>query len=98
MYFLLTTGRIVTERDLHTAYEICFGKVPGANPGHYKNWIYSISGIVRSIPKNEISIEQLLEGSCKVEAVKAYRDMHKCTLREAKEAVDCIEKEMLSSQ
>ena len=95
MYYLLVTGRIVTEHDLRTAYEICIGSVPGIHPGHYEEWKHSTHGIVRSIPKNEISIKQLLKGSCKVEAIKAYRDMHKCTLREAKEAVDNIEKEML---
>lgn len=96
MYYLLVTGRIVTERDLRTAYEICVGSVPGIHPGHYEEWIHSVHGIIRSIPKDEISVEQLLKGNCKVEAIKTYRDMHKCTLREAKEAVDKIETELSS--
>jgi hypothetical protein len=88
MYYLLTSGRIVTESDLHTAYEICNGSVPGVHPGHYEKWVHEIYGIVRSIPKDEISVEQLLDGRCYVEAVKMYRDNHQCTLREAKDAVD----------
>ena len=88
MYYLLVTGRIVTERDLRTAYEICTGSVPGIHPGHYEEWIHSVHGIIRSIPKNEISVKQLLRGNCKVEAIKLYRDIHNCSLREAKEAVD----------
>ena len=88
MYYLLTTGRIITERDLHTAYEICNGSVPGVHPGHYEKWIHEIYGIVRSIPKEEMDVEQLLEGGCYAEAVKMYRDDNKCTLREAKEAID----------
>ena len=98
MYYLLATGRIVTERDLRTAYEICMGSVPGTHPGHYEEWTHSIYGIVRSIPKNEITIQQLLRGNCKVEAIIVYRDMHNCTLREAKEAVDRIEKKLLSKR
>jgi hypothetical protein len=96
MYYLLVSGRIITERDLRMAYEICKGCVPGVHPGHYEEWMHSVHGIIRSIPKNEITIKQLLKGDCKVEAIKTYRDMHKCTLREAKEAVDKIETELLS--
>lgn len=98
MYYLLITGRIVTERDLRTAYEICIGSVPGIHPGHYEEWMHSVHGIIRSIPKNEISVAQLVKGHCKVEATLLYRELHNCTLREAKEAVDNIEKEMLSER
>ena len=93
MYYLLTTGRIVTERDLHTAYEICNGSVPGTHPGHYEKWIHEIYGIVRSMPKEEVSVEDLIDGKCEIEAIKMYRENHKCTLREAKDAIDKIKEE-----
>lgn len=88
MYYLLVSGRIVTERDLRTAYEICKGCAPGVHPGHYEEWMHSIHGIIRSIPRDEITIEQLLRGDCKVEAIKLYRDVHGCTLREARDAIN----------
>lgn len=88
MYYLLVTGRIVTEHDLRRAYEICNGCVPGVHPGHYEEWIHSIHGIIRSIPRNEITIKQLLKGDCKIEAIKLYRDMHDCTLSEARDAIN----------
>lgn len=88
MYYLLITGRIVTERDLRMAYEICNGCTPGIHPGHYEEWIHSIYGIRKSIPKNEMSIAQLVKSGNKVEAVKLYREINKCSLFEAKEAVD----------
>ena len=88
MYYLLTTERIITENDLRLAYEICCGNTSNRNPEHYEKWIHTTLGIVRSIPKNEIDVEQLAKGGCKVEAVKMYRAKNCCTLREAKEAID----------
>lgn len=87
MYFLLTTGRIVSERDIKTAYEICNGSVPGTHPGHYEKWLHEIYGIIRSIPKNEISIEELVRGSCLLDAIKMYRLVHNCSLSEAKTVI-----------
>lgn len=87
MYFLLTTGRIVTERDLRIAYEICIGTTPGVHPGHYEEWTHKTYGIIRSIPKDEISIEQLIKGKCIAEAVRVYSTRNNCSLRDAKNAV-----------
>jgi hypothetical protein len=87
MYFLLTTGRIVTETNLRTAYEICNGSVPGTHPGHYEKWMHEIYGIIRSIPSDEITIEQLIKGGCVNEAIRVYSRRNGCTLREAMEEV-----------
>jgi hypothetical protein len=88
MYYVLITGRIVTERDMRTAYEICNGSRPGIHPGHYEKWMHSIYGVVRSIPKDEITIEQLVRGNCKIDAIKKYKVMHGCSLSEARDAID----------
>lgn len=94
MYYLLTTGRIITERDLRSAYEICNGIVPGVHPGHYENWIHEIYGIVRSIPAEEITVEQLVEHNCLVEAMRVYRAQNKCTLYEARMVIERMREEM----
>ena len=94
MYFELTTGRIVTEREMHTAYEILYGEKPDENIPRYNDWINSVYGIEELISKSEITIEQLIKGDAFVEAVKLYKDQHDCTLREAREIVDKIRKEM----
>ena len=88
MYYILVTGRIVTEHDLRKSYEICTGKLPDFNPEHFKEWAQSTMGIVRSVPKDEVTVKQLVRGNCKVEAIRKYKAMHGCTLREAKEAID----------
>lgn len=94
MYFLLTTGRIVTERDLRMAYEICNGSVPGTHPGHYEKWIHEIYGIIRSIPSDEITVEDLIEHNCRAEAVRVYSKRNKCSLRQAAMAICKMHKEM----
>lgn len=94
MYFLLTTGRIITETNLRTAYEICNGSVPGTHPGHYEEWIHQVYGIVRSIPSDEITIEHLIKGGCTNEAIRVYSRRNRCTLREARYAVYKVCKEI----
>lgn len=94
MYYLLMTGRIVTERDMRTAYEIAFGGDANVHKTHYEKWVKSVKGIRATMSKSEITIEQLIKGNCIVEAVRIYKDQHDCTLREAKYAVDKIKAEM----
>ena len=94
MYFKLTTGRIVTVREVRTAYEIVYGGKPDENTPHYNDWINSVYGIDKVILKSEITIEQLIKGDAFVEAVKLYKDQHKCTLAEAREVCTQIKMEM----
>lgn len=94
MYYVLITGRIVTEHDMRTAYEICNGSKVGIHPNHYEQWMHEIYGVMRSIPRDEITIEQLVRGDCKFDAIKKYKTIHGCTLREAKEKIEEIENEI----
>ena len=87
MYYMLWSGRIVSEREMRSAYEIATGGLAEAHPTNYKKWIQSMHGIAKIIPANEITIEQLVDGNY-VEAVKLYRERNNCTLREAKETLD----------
>lgn len=87
MYYLLITGRIVTEREMRTAYEIVYGGKSDVHKGHYKAWLSSVKGIARIISKSEITIEQLIKGNCIVEAVKLVREKNGCTLVEANKIV-----------
>ena len=87
MYYLLVTDRIVTEYDLRFAYEITCGSFPGIHPGHYEKWKQEAYGIVRSIPEEEITVEQLVEGKCLVAAVEKYSKLYSCSIQEAQEAI-----------
>lgn len=45
-------------------------------------------------PPEQDQIEALLHASRKIEAIKVYRERHKCGLGEAKDAVEEIEKRL----
>lgn len=90
MYYQLITGRIVTEVDMRKAYEIYHGSEVGTHPGHYEEWVAATHGVEKIIPKNEITVRQLIRGNCKVEAIRVYKEKHGCSLSEASKAIDYI--------
>lgn len=94
MYFLLATGRIVTENDLMRAYEIVYGSDAKEDLRHYNDWVNSLLGIEEAIPTKEMSIKGLIKGNAFVEAVKLYSKTYNCTLAEARQAVSEIRTEM----
>lgn len=94
MYFLLATGRIVTERDIMRAYEIVYGDEAKEDTVHYNGWVNSLRGIKKVIPTSEMSIQDLIKGDAFVEAVKLYSKTYNCTLAEARQAVSEIKTEM----
>lgn len=94
MYFLLATGRIVTENDLMRAYEIVHGSDARENLVHYNDWVNSLLGIEEAIPTSKMSIKELIKGNAFVEAVKLYYKTYNCTLAEARQAVSEIKTEM----
>jgi hypothetical protein len=87
MYYLLVTDRIVTEHDIRVAYEIACGSIPGIHPGHYEEWKKEVYGIIRSIPEDEITVEQLIKGKCLSQAVMKYSKINGCSIQESKEAI-----------
>lgn len=98
MYYLLMTGRIVTERDMRTAYEIAYGSKTNMHYGHYKAWVDSAKGIEKAIPKNEITVEQLIKGECISEAVRLIKEKHHYTIVEASTIVNKIKWKMEKCQ
>ena len=94
MYFLLATGRIVTERDIMRAYEIVYGEEAKGDLAHYNDWVNSLYGIEEVIPASKMSIRDLIKGDAFVEAVKLYSKTYNCTLAEARQAVSEIKTEM----
>jgi ribosomal protein L7/L12 len=45
-----------------------------------------------SAPRSDADIDQLIREGRKIEAIKAYRLLHGCDLKDAKDAVDAREK------
>ena len=98
MYFLLTTGRIVTEREMQTAYEVVHGAKASVHPMHYKEWLQNVPGIDKVLVADKVTVEMLVKGDCIVEAVLIYKRKHNCTLREAKTEIDKIKIKMLEEE
>ena len=94
MYYLLATGRIVTERQMKLAFEIVHGENANEDPFDYKVWLDTIVGVEEAIPEKNMTITELIKGDAFVEAVKLYRKTYNCTLAEARQAVIEIQTEM----
>ena len=98
LYYQLRNGNIVSEYDVHKAFEIYTGETYYYSSNAYSKWLYSLLGksIIKAMHETDIDIAQFLKGNNIVAAVRLYRDTHVCTLREAKEAVDAIKANMFS--
>ena len=89
MYFeIVKTGRIVTDRDIKLAYEICTGHTFNFehDDANYRRWVNLCP--IRRIPDSEITVEKLILGNAFASAVILYKRQHNCTLKEARDA--CI--------
>ena len=92
LYYQLRNGNIVSEYDVHKAFEIFTGKTYYYDSNAYAKWLYSLLGksIIKVMHETEIDIAQFIKGNNIVAAVRLYRDTHGCTLCEAKDAIDKI--------
>lgn len=96
LYYTLRNGNIVAEYELHKAFEICTGETYHYDSTAYSKWLYSLLGksIIKANTETEVDIEQFIKGNNIVAAVRLYRNVHGCTLHEAKYAVDEIKANM----
>ena len=90
LYYQLRNGNIVDEYDVHKAFEICTGETYHYESIAYAKWLYSMLGnsIIKAMRETEVDIAQFIKGNNIIAAVRLYRDVHNCTLREAKDAID----------
>ena len=89
-YYILSTGRIVRDSDMSTAFEITTGLRVNDNMGMFKRWKNRISTIsVESVPKvDDNLVRACVKARQFATAAIAYREIHRCTLSEAKEKID----------
>lgn len=98
LYYKLRNGNIVSEYEVHKAFEICTGETFHYDSNAYTKWLYSMLGksIIMAMTETEVDIAQFLKGNNIIAAVRLYRDQHNCTLREAKDTIDAIKANMLN--
>ena len=87
VYYLTHNQEIITSYDLEKAFFIVTGKDPEKYEKEF--WKFRERCFGKSI---KCTIEPTIEYFCKhahrIQAVKLYRDMNNCSLKEAKDFVD----------
>ena len=98
LYYELRNGNLVDEYYVHKAFEIATGETYHYDSIPYSKWLYALLGksIVKAMNENDLTIEMFLKGNNTLGAVRLYREIHNCGLREAKEAVDAIKANMIN--
>ena len=80
-YFLATGNDFYSDENASKKFDI---------------WVHDLIGlsIKKIVNMDDVSYEDFLRANNKLLAVRAYRERNNCTLREAKEAIDDIQKNM----
>ena len=96
LYYQLRNGNIVADYELYKAFEICTGMTYHHDSVAYSKWLYSLLGnsIVKAMTESEIDMMQFIKSNNIIAAVRLYRKVNDCTLREAKDAIDKIKENM----
>lgn len=89
IYFADNDGNLIDSYEVKKAARIIMGKEPKSNQ-EIRHFAKMCGGIAHEI--KHPSVKYLLERGNKVRAVMVYRDLHNVSLKEAKEAVEEIEK------
>ena len=88
-YYRLTTGRIIDEYNLRTAFEITTGLSSISNEAMYSRWKNRIMTLsVEKVMRPCLAtIEEIIDCGQIILAMKVYRDLYNTSLPEAREAV-----------
>ena len=87
-YYKIKTGRIVSDCDMNLAYEIVRGKNAIQDYHNFKKWLKLTAAEI--MDDSMITVQDFLDGGNVAGAVRKYRNEHKCTLREAHDAISAI--------
>ena len=99
-YYLLSTGRVVSEFDVNMAFEIVTGLDRTNNVNLFTRWkraLLYFQIIEETIQPSRHLIECCVRNGQMVMAIKLFRDLYGGTLVEAKDAVYKIKEEMNES-
>jgi hypothetical protein len=101
--YLGINGKYYQRYELENAYFLVTGRslYDGDQPGDFRMfdiWVHDLKGIsLKAIVNvNDVSYEDFLRANQKILAVRIYRDRNNCTLREAKDAIDKMQEEMVA--
>ena len=100
--YLGTNGKYYQEHEMHNAYFIATGNdvySDSYNQKRFEIWVYNLIGrsIQKAVDINDVTYHELITANQRLLAVRLYRERNNTTLREAKEAIDAMEKEVVDS-
>ena len=91
LYYKLANGNWVDRYDIETAFYINTRAQYADDSKKFVRWLFPVLGesiiAVKKADDPEL-ITELLKSRQKVSAMKVYRDIHDCTLTEAREAIE----------
>ena len=99
LYYKLANGNWVDRYEIEIAFYISTGAKYATDGKKFVRWLFPLLGksilAVKKADDPEL-IAELLKSRQKIRAMKVYKDIHNCTLKEARDAIErMIENETL---
>ena len=95
LYYKKADGNWIIQHDIETAFYLSTGVHRFSNEKKFLRWLYPLLGKTIICAKRaddpELVIE-LLKSKQKYSAIKVYKTINHCTLKEAQDAIDVIER------
>ena len=95
LYYKKADGSWITQYEIETAFYLSTGIHRFSNEKKFLHWLYPLLGKIIICAKRsddpELVIE-LLKSKQKYSAIKVYKTINHCTLKEAQDAIDVIER------
>lgn len=91
LYYKLANGNWVSRYDIEMAFYISTGAKYTTGGKEFIRWLFPLLGeSILAVKKADDSefIAELLKSRQKIMAMKVYKDLHDCTLKEAREAIE----------
>ena len=91
LYYKLANGNWVDRYEIEMAFYISTGAKYTTDSKEFVRWLFSLLGeSVLAVKKADDPklIEELLKSRQKIRAMKVYKDIHNCTLAEARDAIE----------
>lgn len=91
LYYKLANGNWVSRYDIEMAFYISTGAKYATDSKEFVCWLFPLLGeSILAVKKADDPklIAELLKSRQKVRAMKVYKDLHDCTLKEAREAIE----------
>ena len=95
LYYKKADGSWITQYEIETAFYLSTGIHRFSNEKKFLRWLYPLLGKIIICAKRsddpELVIE-LLKSKQKYSAITVYKTINHCTLKEARDAIDVIER------